>query len=53
MRVCDKCKKREVESTIKIKDKEYELCSSCLNHILEWLNKPEQKGFLSMLGGNN
>jgi 3-phenylpropionate/cinnamic acid dioxygenase small subunit len=45
MRVCDKCKKRKVESNVKIKDKEYELCSICANHIIEWLEKEEKQGF--------
>ena len=42
MRVCDKCKKREVEKIIEVEgSKKIELCSVCMAKILEWLNKPE------------
>ena len=46
MRVCDKCKKRKVEKIIKAEGKEIELCSQCYHHILEWIDKPEEKGIL-------
>lgn len=51
MRVCDKCKQRKVEKVIKLETREVELCLTCYNHILEWIDKPEKTGLMGMFGG--
>ena len=43
MKVCDKCNKSGNLYLINIKNKKYELCDDCINHILEWLKRQSKK----------
>ena len=49
MKVCDHCRKGEGLTTLRIREKSYDLCDSCLNRIVTFLNTPEKKGILGEL----
>lgn len=53
MKVCDKCRQEiKTEATkLKIKGKDFELCSSCTMILYEWLGKPLKKQGLGGLFG--
>lgn len=48
MQICDKCKKRETNKTIKLEGKIYDLCNECYQKLKSWL-KQEDKGFFGNL----
>jgi hypothetical protein len=50
MKVCDKCKKEKVSSTITIKGKSYELCFNCLKRIIDYLESPKDDSVFGVMG---
>lgn len=54
MKVCDKCKKpMSKENSFTLKSKKREICDSCAERIVKWLETEEKPGMMSGLFGGN
>lgn len=52
MKVCDHCHQKLSDSnSLKLKDKDFELCNDCASRIKDWIEKEEKKGLLRGLFG--
>lgn len=48
--VCDRCKKPKSSKIIEIKGKDYDLCESCTDDLIKFINNYNKPGFLESLG---
>jgi hypothetical protein len=43
MKICDKCKKSNKLSNIKLKDKSFDLCDNCINELIKSIKGKKDK----------